>query len=67
MWMLYAGWPLEGASAPIIVHTQARARGVYLDGAIDTPGGSVWYSFDAVADRERGSSRTVSHLALSHS
>ena len=43
------GWPAEGAGAPSIV---AAVVGAPLGGAIDSPGGSMWYSFDAVANRK---------------
>lgn len=48
------GWPVEGSAGPGIVEA---ALGTTLQGAIDSPGGSVWYSFDAANNRARGACR----------
>ena len=46
-----SGWPGEGAGALEIVGPQL---GVPTQGAISTPGDSVWYSIDATANRKSG-------------
>ena len=45
------GWPVEGSAGPGIVQV---SLGTSFQGAIDSPGGSVWYSFAAANNRTRG-------------